>query len=88
MEQKIEIHFYQLITDQERYRIAEQVLPFVQENFEPMPRLERKKGKAFYIEIEPYYLQVNCKINTPIKVVEMKEDEFFETVDRLSGRWN
>ncbi len=88
MEQKIEFHFYQLISDEERHRLAEEVVPFVQQHFIPMPRTDRKKGKSFYIQIEPYFFRIRCKINTPIDVVEMKEDEFFKEVDRLSGRWN
>lgn len=86
MGQKIEFHFYQLITDEERFRIAEQVVPFVQENFNPIPRSERKKGKSFYIEIEPYFLRIRCKLNSPIEINEMKEDEFFSEVNKLSGR--
>ena len=88
MNHRIEFHFYQLITDKERQRLAEQVIPFVQENFDPMTRIERKKGKSFYIEIEPYFLRIRCKLNSPIEIIEMKEDEFLEEVDKLSGRWN
>ena len=88
MEQKVEFHFYQLITNKERHELAEQVVPFVQENFNPMLRTERKKGKSFFIQIEPYFLRIRCKINSPIEIIEMKEDEFFEEVDKLSGRWN
>jgi hypothetical protein len=53
-----------------------------------MPRSERKKGKSFYIEIEPYFLRIRCKSNTPVEVIEMKEEEFFREVDKLTGRWN
>ena len=88
MDQKIEFHFYQLITDEERIRIADEVVPFVQEHFDPMPRAERRKGKSFYIEIEPYFLRIRCRTNSPIEVIEMKEDEFFKEVNKLSGRWN
>lgn len=85
---KIEYRFYQLITDEERLRIAEQVIPFVEEHFIPMPRSDRKKGKSFYTEIEPYFLRIRCKSNTPVEVIEMKKEEFFREVDKLSGRWN
>ena len=88
MDLRIEFHFYQLISDKERQDIADQVVPFVQEEFDPMPRAERKKGKSFYIEIKPYYLRIRCKLNTPIEIIEMREDEFFEKIDKLSGRWN
>ena len=88
LDNKIEFHFFQLIADDERLRIAQQVVPFVQGNFNPMPRSERRTGKSFYIEIEPYFLRIRCKINRPIEVIEMKEAEFLKEVDKLSGRWN
>lgn len=85
---KIEYHFYQLISDEERLRLAEQVVPFVQEHFNPMPKTERRKGKSFYIEIEPYFLRIRCKTGKPIEIIEMKESEFISEVNKLSGRWN